>query len=88
MTRDRQGLQQSVLRVPGWAKNEAMSDHTDQDSTDWTGREAGDGTSVQPDSDFGGFKIRQNTQLIKLKYLIRGHTLFYVRRRVLQCRKR
>ncbi|KAK6622150.1 hypothetical protein RUM44_001957 [Polyplax serrata] len=55
MTRDRQGLQQSVLRVPGWAKNEAMSDHTDQDSTDWTGREAGDGTSVQPDSDFDEF---------------------------------
>lgn len=53
MTRDRQGLQQSVLRVPYWAKNEAMGDQNNHDSSDWMGREAGDGTSVQPDSDFG-----------------------------------
>lgn len=53
VTRDRQGLQQSILKVPQWARNEAIGNQSQPDSPDWTGREAGDGTSVQPDSDFG-----------------------------------
>lgn len=64
VTRDRQGLQQSILKVPQWASNDAMSNQMQTESPDWTGREAGDGTSVQPDSDFG--MSSQRLPIIKL----------------------
>lgn len=57
VTRDRQGLQQSLLKIPQWAKMEEDS------PTDWNGREAGDGTSALPDSDFGKNKITQKLKI-------------------------
>lgn len=52
ITRDRQGLQQSVLKVPTWVRKESIDI---ADSPDWTDRGAADGNSVQPDSDFDEF---------------------------------
>ncbi|XP_075213015.1 nostrin [Lycorma delicatula] len=52
ITRDRQGLQQSILKVPPWVRKESI-DITD--SPDWMDRGAADGNSVQPDSDFDEF---------------------------------
>nr|CAD7197160.1 unnamed protein product [Timema douglasi] len=54
VTRDRQGLQQSVLKVPPWVRKESL-DLLAGDSPDWTDRGAADGNSVQPDSDFDEF---------------------------------
>ncbi|GLH02880.1 Drebrin-like protein [Gryllus bimaculatus] len=54
VTRDKQGLQQSVLKVPPWVRKESL-DQLAGDSPDWTDRGAGDGNSVQPDSDFDEF---------------------------------
>ncbi|XP_067011922.2 nostrin isoform X2 [Anabrus simplex] len=54
VTRDRQGLQQSILKVPPWVRKESL-DQLAGDSPDWTDRGAGDGNSVQPDSDFDEF---------------------------------
>lgn len=54
MTRDRQGLQQSVLKVPPWVREESL-DRIAGDSPDWTDRGTADGNSVQPDSDFDEF---------------------------------
>jgi hypothetical protein len=51
VTRDRQGLQQSVLKVPPWVREESL-DRLAGDSPDWTDRGTADGNSVQPDSDF------------------------------------
>ncbi|CAH1395573.1 unnamed protein product [Nezara viridula] len=46
VSRDRQGYQQSVLKVPPWI-------HSETEITDLVDRGTADGTSVQPDSDFG-----------------------------------
>ncbi|XP_063229853.1 nostrin isoform X1 [Bacillus rossius redtenbacheri] len=54
VTRDRQGLQQSVLKVPPWVCKESL-ELLAGDSPDWTDRGAADGNSVQPDSDFDEF---------------------------------
>lgn len=54
VTRDRQGLQQSVLKVPPWVREESL-DRLAGDSPDWTDRGTADGNSVQPDSDFDEF---------------------------------
>jgi len=54
VTQDRQGLQQSVLKVPPWVKEESL-DGLAGDSPDWTDRGTADGNSVQPDSDFDEF---------------------------------
>nr|XP_033338864.1 nostrin isoform X2 [Megalopta genalis] len=64
VSRDKQGLQQSVLKVPSWAKNESFEFQDDQDdqdemdvrlakdheteSRDWADRTAGDGNSENP----------------------------------------
>ncbi|CAH0388627.1 unnamed protein product [Bemisia tabaci] len=51
VTRDRQGLQQSILKVPAWVhKDESIENET---TNEWSDRGAADGNSVQPDSDFG-----------------------------------
>lgn len=66
VTRDRQGLQQSLLKIPQWAK----MDEGDS-PTEWCGREAGDGTSALPDSDFGNKgSIYFNNLKIKMKKLV------------------
>jgi len=44
--RDRHGLQRSILRVPAWARDDALTL-----SADWADRGAADGTSAQPESD-------------------------------------
>ncbi|KAJ9596737.1 hypothetical protein L9F63_012243, partial [Diploptera punctata] len=56
VTRDRQGLQQSVLKVPPWVREESL-DRLAGDSPDWTDRGTADGNSVQPDSDFALYKL-------------------------------
>lgn len=48
VSRDRQGYQQSVLKVPPWI-------HSETEITDLVDRGTADGTSVQPDSDFDEF---------------------------------
>ncbi|XP_076643109.1 nostrin [Halictus rubicundus] len=70
VSRDKQGLQQSVLKVPSWAKNESFEFQDDQDeidvhlakdheteSRDWADRTAGDGNSENPpdEDDFSDF---------------------------------
>ncbi|KAF2902208.1 hypothetical protein ILUMI_03984 [Ignelater luminosus] len=71
ITRDKSGLQQSVLKVPQWLRDEwiepelsplseksVKSDHisdSDLPEPDWTDRGAADGNSNQPDSDFDEF---------------------------------
>lgn len=52
--RDRQGLQQSILKVPPWVRKDSL-DQMNGDSPDWMDRGAADGNSVQPDSDFDEF---------------------------------
>ncbi|XP_076387475.1 nostrin isoform X3 [Megachile rotundata] len=71
VSRDKQGLQQSVLKIPSWAKNESFeiqddedeievhlskTDH-DTDSRHWPDRTAGDGNSENPpdEDDFSDF---------------------------------
>ncbi|XP_043289185.1 uncharacterized protein Nost [Venturia canescens] len=70
VSRDKQGLQQSVLKVPSWAKNESFEfpesqdelelhltkDH-DAERQDWVDRTAGDGNSENPpdEEDFSDF---------------------------------
>ncbi|XP_054271219.1 uncharacterized protein LOC128991946 [Macrosteles quadrilineatus] len=53
ITRDRQGLQQSILKVPLWVRKESVE--LTPDNLDWTDRGTADGNSVQPDSDFDEF---------------------------------
>ncbi|XP_046669260.1 nostrin isoform X2 [Homalodisca vitripennis] len=53
MTRDRQGLQQSILKVPIWVRNDSME--LPPDNIEWSDRGTADGNSVQPDSDFDEF---------------------------------
>ncbi|KAK9500523.1 hypothetical protein O3M35_001771 [Rhynocoris fuscipes] len=53
VTRDRQGYQQSVLKVPHWVHNETLD--LSSEYSDWVDRGTADGTSVQPDSDFDEF---------------------------------
>ncbi|XP_076640540.1 nostrin [Colletes latitarsis] len=70
VSRDKQGLQQSVLKVPSWAKNESFEFQDDEDeievhlakdheteSRHWTDRTAGDGNSENPpdEDDFSDF---------------------------------
>ncbi|XP_012257873.2 uncharacterized protein LOC105687086 isoform X2 [Athalia rosae] len=71
VSRDRQGLQQSVLKVPNWVKNELpeqlqanqndLDDHLtkdrETDNRDWADRTAGDGNSENPpdEEDFSDF---------------------------------
>ncbi|XP_078050894.1 nostrin isoform X2 [Augochlora pura] len=70
VSRDKQGLQQSVLKVPSWAKNESFEFQDDRDemdvhlakdheteSRDWADRTAGDGNSENPpdEDDFSDF---------------------------------
>lgn len=70
VSRDKQGLQQSVLKVPSWAKNESFEFQDDQDeidvhiakdhetdNRDWADRTAGDGNSENPpdEDDFSDF---------------------------------
>ncbi|CAK9796902.1 NOSTRIN [Anthophora plagiata] len=70
VSRDKQGLQQSVLKIPSWAKNESFEiqddendieahlakDH-DTESRHWADRTAGDGNSENPpdEDDFSDF---------------------------------
>lgn len=67
VTRDKSGLQQSVLKVPQWLReqwvdphNSPLSEKSDKSQhdinitePDWTDRGTADGNSNQPDSDFG-----------------------------------
>ncbi|KAL6432847.1 hypothetical protein ACFW04_006304 [Cataglyphis niger] len=71
VSRDKQGLQQSVLKVPSWAKNESFEIQDDDDeleihltkdqdadqTRDWVDRTAGDGNSENPpdEDDFSDF---------------------------------
>ncbi|KOC68823.1 Nostrin [Habropoda laboriosa] len=70
VSRDKQGLQQSVLKIPSWAKNESFEIQDDQDEIDvhlakdhdtesrhWADRTAGDGNSENPpdEDDFSDF---------------------------------
>lgn len=71
VSRDKQGLQQSVLKIPSWAKNESFEIQTDEDddievrlakdhdavSRQWVDRTAGDGNSENPpdEDDFSDF---------------------------------
>ncbi|XP_046419727.1 uncharacterized protein LOC124179427 isoform X1 [Neodiprion fabricii] len=63
VSRDRQGLQQSVLKVPNWVRNESLeqlqennqdeldnhlSKDRETDNRDWADRTAGDGNSENP----------------------------------------
>ncbi|XP_020285157.1 uncharacterized protein LOC109855369 isoform X2 [Pseudomyrmex gracilis] len=65
VSRDKQGLQQSVLKIPSWVKNESfeiqdaddelemqLTKEQDTEARDWIDRTAGDGNSEnQPDED-------------------------------------
>lgn len=69
ITRDKSGLQQSILKVPQWLRDEwiepersPMSEKSTKSNnmseiieSDWMDRGAADGNSNQPDSDFGEF---------------------------------
>lgn len=70
VSRDKQGLQQSVLKIPSWAKNESFEIQEDEDEMDvhlvkdhdtdsrhWADRTAGDGNSENPpdEDDFSDF---------------------------------
>ncbi|XP_076231511.1 nostrin [Calliopsis andreniformis] len=70
VSRDKQGLQQSVLKIPSWAKNESFEFQDDEDdievhltkdheteSRHWADRTAGDGNSENPpdEDDFSDF---------------------------------
>ncbi|XP_032679655.1 uncharacterized protein LOC116848041 [Odontomachus brunneus] len=70
VSRDKQGLQQSVLKIPSWAKNESfeiqdgddelemqLTKDQDADTRDWADRTAGDGNSENPpdEDDFSDF---------------------------------
>ncbi|EFN66406.1 Nostrin, partial [Camponotus floridanus] len=70
VSRDKQGLQQSVLKIPSWAKNESFEIQDDDDeleihlakdqdaeTRDWVDRTAGDGNSENPpdEDDFSDF---------------------------------
>ncbi|RLU23069.1 hypothetical protein DMN91_005347 [Ooceraea biroi] len=70
VSRDKQGLQQSVLKIPSWAKNESfeiqdgddelemhLAKDQDTETRDWTDRTAGDGNSENPpdEDDFSDF---------------------------------
>ncbi|KOX67176.1 Nostrin [Melipona quadrifasciata] len=70
VSRDKQGLQQSVLKIPSWAKNESFEIQYDEDEMDvhlvkdhdaesrhWADRTAGDGNSENPpdEDDFSDF---------------------------------
>ncbi|KAI4502843.1 hypothetical protein M0802_001887 [Mischocyttarus mexicanus] len=70
VSRDKQGLQQSVLKIPSWARNESfeIQDIDDEieehlvkghetENRDWTDRTAGDGNSENPpdEEDFSDF---------------------------------
>ncbi|CAB3361693.1 Hypothetical predicted protein [Cloeon dipterum] len=56
VTRDRQGLQQSILKVPPWVREENM------ECPDWPDRGSGDGNSNQPDSDFDEFSSQTSDE--------------------------
>lgn len=57
--RDKQGLTFSVLKVPPWVRGNSVDVSPASDSPtgspNWNDRGAGDGNSVQPDSDFDEF---------------------------------
>nr|XP_012220622.1 PREDICTED: uncharacterized protein LOC105671228 [Linepithema humile]XP_012220623.1 PREDICTED: uncharacterized protein LOC105671228 [Linepithema humile] len=70
VSRDKQGLQQSVLKIPSWAKNESfeiqdnddeleihLTKEQDTETRDWVDRTAGDGNSENPpdEDDFSDF---------------------------------
>ncbi|KRT86835.1 SH3 domain-containing protein [Oryctes borbonicus] len=68
ITRDKSGLQQSILKVPLWLKEQwgeteqspiseksLKSNKSDQNEPDWNDRGTADGNSNQPDSDFDEF---------------------------------
>ncbi|XP_011146752.1 uncharacterized protein LOC105187560 [Harpegnathos saltator] len=70
VSRDKQGLQQSVLKIPSWAKNESfeiqdgddelemqLTKDQDAENRDWADRTAGDGNSENPpdEDDFSDF---------------------------------
>ncbi|KAL0126494.1 hypothetical protein PUN28_005093 [Cardiocondyla obscurior] len=70
VSRDKQGLQQSVLKIPSWAKNESfevqdsddelemhLTKNQDVETRDWADRTAGDGNSENPpdEDDFSDF---------------------------------
>ncbi|KAG7214179.1 hypothetical protein KM043_001525 [Ampulex compressa] len=70
VSRDKQGLQQSVLKIPSWAKNESfeiqdgqedievcLTKEHDAESRHWADRTAGDGNSENPpeEDDFSDF---------------------------------
>ncbi|XP_014483235.1 PREDICTED: uncharacterized protein LOC106748852 isoform X2 [Dinoponera quadriceps] len=70
VSRDKQGLQQSVLKIPSWAKNESfeiqdgddelemqLTKDQDAETRDWADRTAGDGNSENPpdEDDFSDF---------------------------------
>ncbi|KAL6257330.1 hypothetical protein P5V15_010905 [Pogonomyrmex californicus] len=70
VSRDKQGLQQSVLKIPSWAKNESfeiqdsddelemhLAKDQDTETRDWADRTAGDGNSENPpdEDDFSDF---------------------------------
>ncbi|KYN00295.1 PREDICTED: uncharacterized protein LOC108776036 [Cyphomyrmex costatus] len=70
VSRDKQGLQQSVLKIPSWAKNESfevqdsdddlelhLTKDQDGETRDWADRTAGDGNSENPpdEDDFSDF---------------------------------
>lgn len=69
VSRDKQGLQQSVLKIPSWAKNESfeiqeddelemrLTKDQDAETRDWVDRTAGDGNSENPpdEDDFSDF---------------------------------
>ncbi|KAK4879842.1 hypothetical protein RN001_007988 [Aquatica leii] len=77
VTRDKSGLQQSVLKVPQWLKDEMiepdkspLSEKSEKSQTigdndflepDWTDRGAADGNSNQPDSDFDEFSSQSSS---------------------------
>lgn len=48
--KDKQGMMQSILKLPHWIENEDIEIELNED-----GRGAGDGNSGQPDSDFDEF---------------------------------
>jgi len=52
--KDKQGMMQSVLKLPPWIEMEELDKELNDD------REAGDGNSGQPDSDFDEFSSQES----------------------------
>ncbi|KAF4527056.1 hypothetical protein B566_EDAN001606 [Ephemera danica] len=62
VTRDRQGFQQSILKVPPWVREESLEQLATENNADWPDRGAADGNSVQPDSDFDEFSSQASDE--------------------------